>query len=194
LLTEISMNPTKKSEIPGRTAAMEDLALHHFLMGFHPRISNIVKCRSPRNLNEAIGFAISEEKFCKLFIENQKTLKKTKSLLIIFNISQNLIKNLTGLFQAHPIMHLYLDPLRDIRVNLLLDPFKVSSRNAISTGLLKALQINNKQRINFVDDESPPDEGQYYEEVEDQPGSAVLDDQSYDEYYEEDDLENNLNA
>lgn len=62
LLTEISLSTTKAKELPGRTAAMEDLALHHFVMGLHPRISNIVRCRSPRTLNEAINFAISEER------------------------------------------------------------------------------------------------------------------------------------
>lgn len=62
LLTEISLTTIVKSEIPGRTSAMEDLALHHFLMGLHPRISNIVRCRCPKNLNEAINIAISEER------------------------------------------------------------------------------------------------------------------------------------
>lgn len=62
LLTEISLSNTKVKELPGRTAAMEDLALHHFTMGLHPRISNIVRCRSPRTLNEAINYAISEER------------------------------------------------------------------------------------------------------------------------------------
>lgn len=64
LLTDIVL--AKSKETPGRTAAMEDLALHHFLIGLTPRISNIVRCKSPRNLNEAIGFAISEEKIQKL--------------------------------------------------------------------------------------------------------------------------------
>lgn len=41
LLTEISLSNTKAKELPGRTAAMEDLALHHFLMGLRPRVSNI---------------------------------------------------------------------------------------------------------------------------------------------------------
>ncbi|CAG4983667.1 unnamed protein product [Parnassius apollo] len=62
LLTEISLCNTKAKELPGRVAAMEDLALHHFLMGLHPRISNIVRCRSPKTLNEAINLAISEER------------------------------------------------------------------------------------------------------------------------------------
>lgn len=62
LLTEISFSNTKAKELSGRTAAMEDLALHHFLMGLHPRLSNIVRCRSPKTLNEAINLAISEER------------------------------------------------------------------------------------------------------------------------------------
>lgn len=62
LLTEISLSNTKLKELPGRTAAMEDLALHHFLIGLHPRLSNMVRCRSPKNLNEAINLAISEER------------------------------------------------------------------------------------------------------------------------------------
>lgn len=62
LLTEISIMNNKKSELTGRVAAMEDLALHTFTMGLNPRISNIIRCRDPRNLNEAINYAISEEK------------------------------------------------------------------------------------------------------------------------------------
>lgn len=62
LLTEITLSNTKVKELPGRCAAMEDLALHHFLMGLQPRISNIVRCRSPKTLNEAINMAISEER------------------------------------------------------------------------------------------------------------------------------------
>lgn len=62
LLTEISLSTTKQKELPGRTAAMEDLALHHFLMGLHPRLSNIIRCRTPKNLNEAINLAVSEER------------------------------------------------------------------------------------------------------------------------------------
>lgn len=62
LLTEITLSCEKAKEMSGRCAAMEDLALHHFLMGLYPRISNIVRCRSPKNLNEAINLAISEER------------------------------------------------------------------------------------------------------------------------------------
>ncbi|CAH4026735.1 unnamed protein product [Pieris brassicae] len=73
LLTEISINHGHKNrEMYGRTAAMEELALHHFQMGLSPRISNIVRCKSPKSLNEAVNIAISEEKI-------QQFLFKTNS-------------------------------------------------------------------------------------------------------------------
>lgn len=63
LLTEISISHGHKSrEMIGRTAAMEELALHHFQMGLTPRISNFIRCKSPKTLNEAVNMAISEEK------------------------------------------------------------------------------------------------------------------------------------
>lgn len=62
LLTEISLANYVASEIEGRTAAMEDLALHHFTTGLKPNLSLIVRCKSPRTLNEAVNIAISEER------------------------------------------------------------------------------------------------------------------------------------
>lgn len=63
LLTEIKIsNPTKKKEIAGRVAAMEDLALHTFTVGLQPRLSQIIRCRNPDSLNAAINFAVAEEK------------------------------------------------------------------------------------------------------------------------------------
>lgn len=64
LLTEINISvPTKrKTEVAGRVAAMEDLALHTFVTGLNPRLSQFVRCRDPDTLNSAIGFAIAEEK------------------------------------------------------------------------------------------------------------------------------------
>lgn len=64
LLTEINISiPTKrKTELTGRVAAMEDLALHTFMVGLHPRLSQIVRCRDPDNLNAAVNFAVAEEK------------------------------------------------------------------------------------------------------------------------------------
>lgn len=72
LLTETTLSNTKVKDLPGRTAAMEDLALHHFMLGLHPRISNIVRCRNPKNLNDAINVAVSEERI-------QQTLYKKHS-------------------------------------------------------------------------------------------------------------------
>lgn len=78
LLTEISITNHKKSELSGRVAAMEELALHTFTMGLNPRIANIIRCRDPKNLNEAINYAISEEKiqqytFKQNMISNHKS-------------------------------------------------------------------------------------------------------------------------
>lgn len=72
LLTEISLSNSKAKELPGRCTAMEELALHHFLIGLHPRISNIIRCKTPKTLNEAISFSISEERI-------QKTLYKSNA-------------------------------------------------------------------------------------------------------------------
>lgn len=66
LLTEITFSNTRKSELVGRVAAMEDLALHTFLLGLSPKISNIIRSKDPRNLNKAINLATSEEKMQKL--------------------------------------------------------------------------------------------------------------------------------
>lgn len=70
LLTEITISNTKKSELTGRLAAMEDLALHTFSLGLLPRLSTIVRCRNPKNLNEAINHAISEEKIQQFSFRN----------------------------------------------------------------------------------------------------------------------------
>lgn len=73
LLTEISISHGHKpKEMLGRTAGMEELALHHFQMGLTSRLSNIIRCKSPKTLNEAINMAISEEKIQQsLFRQNQ---------------------------------------------------------------------------------------------------------------------------
>lgn len=72
LLTEISMSNYKSSEIVGRNAAMEDLALHHFVMGLKPNLSLILRCKSPRNLNDAINTAISEERIMQSTYRRQQ--------------------------------------------------------------------------------------------------------------------------
>lgn len=76
LLTEVTISNTKKSELVGRVAAMEDLALHTFNIGLHPRLANIVRCRDPKNLNEAVNYAISEEKIQQFTFKQNVHFKK----------------------------------------------------------------------------------------------------------------------
>lgn len=89
LLMEISLSDTKVKEVAGRVASMEDLALHHFLMGLLPRLSNIVRCRSPKNLNEAINLAISEERIQQTMYRKNNNLNGSKPRPIIQNPNYN---------------------------------------------------------------------------------------------------------
>lgn len=63
LQTDISHSTSNENELTGRLASTEDLALHTFLLGLPPHISNILRCRDTSNLTEAINLAIQEEKF-----------------------------------------------------------------------------------------------------------------------------------
>lgn len=73
LLAEINVTipTTKKGELSGRVAAMQDLALFSFMTGLNPRISTVVRCRDPDTLNKAINFAVSEEKIYQSSIKRQ---------------------------------------------------------------------------------------------------------------------------
>lgn len=62
LQTDIVHSTQDPSEIKGRIASTEDLALHTFLLGLPSHISNILRCRNPTNLHEAINLACQEEK------------------------------------------------------------------------------------------------------------------------------------
>lgn len=75
ILADIHFSCNEKNELPGRVAAMEDLALNTFLMGLNPNISSIVRCRNPTNLNDATTCAIEEEKLCKLTQITQRSSK-----------------------------------------------------------------------------------------------------------------------
>ncbi|KAH9643828.1 hypothetical protein HF086_016728 [Spodoptera exigua] len=44
----------------------EGLALFTFSLGLHPRLSNKVRCRNPKSLNDAINVALEEEKIQNL--------------------------------------------------------------------------------------------------------------------------------
>lgn len=72
LLTDITLTCVKKSETLGRIAAMEDLALHQFITGLIPRLSNQVRNRSYKNLNEAINAAISEERLQQSMVKRRQ--------------------------------------------------------------------------------------------------------------------------
>ncbi|CAH2090022.1 unnamed protein product [Euphydryas editha] len=80
LLTEVTVSNSKKMELAGRLAAMEDLALHTFTLGLHPRISNLVRCRDPKNLNDAINCAISEEKIQQFSFRNNFKQKSNETI------------------------------------------------------------------------------------------------------------------
>ncbi|KPJ04952.1 hypothetical protein RR46_04068 [Papilio xuthus] len=93
LLSEINISiPTsKKGELTGRVAAMQDLALHTFVTGLNPRLSTVVRCRDPKHLNDAINFASSEEKI------SQASQRRNTS----FNQSPN--QNLNRSRPFHPL-------------------------------------------------------------------------------------------
>lgn len=82
LLTEITISNTRRTELPGKLAAMEDLALHTFTLGLHPRIALVVRSRDPRSLNEAINCAISKEKiyqFSQRHKVNERPLQNSQT-------------------------------------------------------------------------------------------------------------------
>lgn len=66
LQSDINHSCEIESELSGRIAAMEDLALNTFLLGLNSSFSHIVRCRNPKTLSDAITHAIEEEKLYKL--------------------------------------------------------------------------------------------------------------------------------
>lgn len=63
-------------ELPGRIAAMEDLALNSFLLGLNPSISTIVRCKNPTTLSDAIQYATDEEKLFNVQRNNSRSQKQ----------------------------------------------------------------------------------------------------------------------
>lgn len=55
-----------RNQLIGRISAMEDLALNAFILGLHPNISTVLRCRNPSSLNTAISLACDEEKVVSL--------------------------------------------------------------------------------------------------------------------------------
>lgn len=77
LLTELTLSNVRKTELPGKTAAMEDLALHTFLLGMSTNISNLVRAKDPHNLNTAINLATSEEKIQNMLHKRNNPIRNT---------------------------------------------------------------------------------------------------------------------
>lgn len=71
LQTDITHSTRDPSELKGRIANTEDLALHTFLLGLPSHISTILRCRNPSNLNEAVNLAIQEEKLHNYALQTQ---------------------------------------------------------------------------------------------------------------------------
>lgn len=74
LQTDIAHSTKDSSELKGRIANTEDLALHTFLLGLPNHISSIVRCRNPSTLNDAISLAIQEEKMYN-YMQTTKTIE-----------------------------------------------------------------------------------------------------------------------
>lgn len=64
--SDIQYSCEDPKELPGRIAAMEDLALNTFILGLNSSFNFIVRCRNPKTLNEAVNHAIEEEKLYNL--------------------------------------------------------------------------------------------------------------------------------
>ncbi|KAL0839993.1 hypothetical protein ABMA28_015320 [Loxostege sticticalis] len=78
LQAEIHNSDTLKKDLSGRIAMTEDLALFTFNLGLHPRLSNNVRCRSPKSLNDAINIAQEEEKIQNLLYKTSNNKPKCK--------------------------------------------------------------------------------------------------------------------
>lgn len=74
LLTVIRQNNQTASELPGKIAAMNDLALHTYILGVSSPIGQIRRSRDIRDLNEAFVMALEEEK-----IKNYLKLNNTRN-------------------------------------------------------------------------------------------------------------------
>lgn len=83
LQTDITHSTLRKSELEGRIASTEDLALHTFLLGLPTTLSTIVRCRNPKTLNEATDLAIQEEK-----LQNYVRISKQSDYKPIVNCSK----------------------------------------------------------------------------------------------------------
>lgn len=70
LLSCVTQNCDNEDLLPGQLENINQLALHTFLMGVNPHISQILRARNPSDLNDAFNIAIEEEKF--FFLQNSR--------------------------------------------------------------------------------------------------------------------------
>lgn len=70
LISCIKQNTENEDLLPGQLDSTNQLALHTFLMGINPQISQVLRSRNPTDLNDAFNIALEEEKF-NLLINKQ---------------------------------------------------------------------------------------------------------------------------
>lgn len=76
LLVSVQQNIINQVELEGRIASMNDLALHTFILNLRPEISQMLRAREIRTLNEAYNIALEEEKVQLMFRHQQNTKPK----------------------------------------------------------------------------------------------------------------------
>lgn len=66
LLSCLKQNCNDEGLLPGQIELANQLALHAFLMGINPQISQLLRSRDPQDLNDAFNIALEKETFSKL--------------------------------------------------------------------------------------------------------------------------------
>lgn len=109
--SDIHHSCKEQNELPGRVAAMEDLALNTFLLGLNASISNIVRCRNPSSLNEAVSLAIEEEKIYNLkFSSSRSSYKQCSSCNKPGHTSSECYRNRNSQRTSHPQRTFHVNP------------------------------------------------------------------------------------
>lgn len=91
--SDIHYSCKDETELTGRIAAMEDLALNSFLLGLNSSISTIVRCKNPSTLSDAIQYATDEEKLYNLSKNYSRSQKQCSVCSKIGHSSSECYKN-----------------------------------------------------------------------------------------------------
>lgn len=94
-------------ELPGRIAAMEDVALNSFLLGLNNSISTIVRCRNPSSLSDAVQYATDEE---KLFNLSRSQSRPQKQCTVCNKIGHNSSECFRNKKHSQPSFHVNSNP------------------------------------------------------------------------------------